>query len=152
MIMRSRGDAVAALRQGKARPVLGASSHKTGVRIIASDSNRADCAFDDVRVPRQDARIGKAHQRIPVAQGVGNGFTECRARQDARVVAVEPGTKVLEQRHGLVLPRLPPLIESCKLSGVKPYAYLRDVLRRIDGHCIDWPAELLPLNWKPLAT
>jgi hypothetical protein len=43
------------------------------------------------------------------------------------------------------------LIESCKLSGVEPYAYLRDVLQRIDGHRIDRLAELLPFNWKPLA-
>lgn len=41
------------------------------------------------------------------------------------------------------------LIESCKLAGVEPYAYLRDVLQRIDGHRIDRLHELLPFNWKP---
>ena len=41
------------------------------------------------------------------------------------------------------------LIESCKLSGVEPYAYLRDVLQRIDNHRMDRLHELLPINWKP---
>jgi hypothetical protein len=41
------------------------------------------------------------------------------------------------------------LIESCKLVGVEPYAYLRDVLQRLDGHRMDRLAELLPFNWKP---
>jgi hypothetical protein len=34
---------------------------------------------------------------------------------------------------------------------VEPYAYLRDVLQRIDNHRIDRLAELLPFNWKPPA-
>jgi len=41
------------------------------------------------------------------------------------------------------------LIESCKLVGVEPYAYLRDVLQRIDQHRVDRLTELLPFNWKP---
>lgn len=40
------------------------------------------------------------------------------------------------------------LIESCKLSGVEPYAYLRDVLECIDNHRMDRLHELLPFNWK----
>jgi len=42
------------------------------------------------------------------------------------------------------------LIESCKLNGIDPYAYLRDVLARIGGHRTDRVAELLPFNWTPL--
>ena len=42
------------------------------------------------------------------------------------------------------------LIESCKLNGVEPYTYLKDVLARIGGHRQDRLAELLPFNWKPL--
>ena len=41
------------------------------------------------------------------------------------------------------------LIESCKLAGIEPYAYLRDVLQRLDRHRMDRLAELLPFNWKP---
>jgi transposase len=41
------------------------------------------------------------------------------------------------------------LIETCKLNGVEPYAYLHDVLRRmVDGHPINRLDDLLPWNWK----
>ena len=41
------------------------------------------------------------------------------------------------------------LIETCKLNGVEPYAYLRDVLTRmVDGHPINRLDELLPWTWK----
>lgn len=42
------------------------------------------------------------------------------------------------------------LIQTCKLNGVEPYAYLGDVLRRmVDGHPASRVDELLPWNWKP---
>lgn len=42
------------------------------------------------------------------------------------------------------------LLETAKLNGVEPYAYLSDVLRRmIDGHPASRLDELLPWNWKP---
>lgn len=41
------------------------------------------------------------------------------------------------------------LIETCKLNGVEPYAYLRDVLQRmVQGHHVNRLDELLPWNWK----
>lgn len=43
------------------------------------------------------------------------------------------------------------LIETCKLHGVEPYAYLADVLRRLPSHAINRIAELLPFRWKPAA-
>lgn len=43
------------------------------------------------------------------------------------------------------------LIETAKLSGVEPFAYLRDVLARINSHRVDRLTELLPFNWKPRA-
>lgn len=40
------------------------------------------------------------------------------------------------------------LIETAKMNGVEPYAYLRDVLQRmVDGHPINRLDELLPWNW-----
>jgi hypothetical protein len=39
------------------------------------------------------------------------------------------------------------LIETCKLNGVEPFAYLRDVLGRIADHKINRIDELLPWNW-----
>ena len=41
------------------------------------------------------------------------------------------------------------LIETARLNGVEPYAYLRDVLQRINGHRQDRLEELLPMNWTP---
>ena len=43
------------------------------------------------------------------------------------------------------------MIESCKLVGVEPFAYLKDVLERINSHRVDRLAELLPFNWVPKA-
>ena len=42
------------------------------------------------------------------------------------------------------------LIETCKLNAVEPYAYLKDVLGRINSQRLDRLHELLPFNWKPL--
>ena len=41
------------------------------------------------------------------------------------------------------------LIETCKLNGVEPYNYLRDVLTRmVDGYSVNRLDELLPWAWK----
>jgi transposase len=41
------------------------------------------------------------------------------------------------------------LIETCKLNGVEPYAYLKDVLERmVDGYPINRLDELLPWAWR----
>jgi transposase len=41
------------------------------------------------------------------------------------------------------------LVASCKLNGIDPFAYFRDVLSRISTHPMDRIDELLPSNWKP---
>ena len=41
------------------------------------------------------------------------------------------------------------LIETAKLSGLNPQAYLTDVLARINDHLITRLDELLPWNWQP---
>jgi IS66 C-terminal element len=41
------------------------------------------------------------------------------------------------------------LIETAKLNGIDPQAYLRDVLGRIADHPINRINELLPWNWQP---
>lgn len=41
------------------------------------------------------------------------------------------------------------LIETAKMNGVEPYAYLKDVLQRmVDGHIVNRLDELLPWAWK----
>ena len=42
------------------------------------------------------------------------------------------------------------LIETAKLAGLNPEAYLADVLARINDHLITRLDELLPWNWTPL--
>jgi transposase len=42
------------------------------------------------------------------------------------------------------------LMGTCKLHGVNPFIWLRDVLQRINNHPINKIADLLPQNWKPL--
>jgi len=42
------------------------------------------------------------------------------------------------------------LVETAKLNGVEPYAYLVDVLRRmVDGHPVNRLDDLLPWAWRP---
>ena len=41
------------------------------------------------------------------------------------------------------------LVETAKLNGINPQAYLADVLARIAGHPAKRVAELLPWNWQP---
>ena len=43
-------------------------------------------------------------------------------------------------------------VASCKRCGVEPFAWFRDVLSRIPAHSITRLGELLPENWKHLAT
>ena len=42
------------------------------------------------------------------------------------------------------------IIETAKLSGLDPQAYLAEVLDRINDHKNNRLHELLPWNWKPL--
>ena len=41
------------------------------------------------------------------------------------------------------------LIQSAKLNGLDPYAYLSDVLKRLPTHKVTQIEELLPHCWKP---
>jgi hypothetical protein len=41
------------------------------------------------------------------------------------------------------------LIETAKLNGINPQAYLADVLARIADHPAKRVADLLPWNWQP---
>jgi hypothetical protein len=41
------------------------------------------------------------------------------------------------------------LIETARINHVEPYAWLRDVLQRINDHPVTRLDELLPMNWKP---
>ena len=49
------------------------------------------------------------------------------------------------------LARAMTIIETAKMNGLDPQAYLADLLDRIQDHKINRLAELLPWNWKPTA-
>jgi len=49
------------------------------------------------------------------------------------------------------LARAMTIIETAKLNGLDPQAYLADVLDRIHDHKINKLDELLPWNWVPIA-
>jgi hypothetical protein len=40
------------------------------------------------------------------------------------------------------------IIQSCRLNGVNPEAYLTDIIRRIDTHPASRLDALLPWNWR----
>ena len=44
------------------------------------------------------------------------------------------------------------VIETAKLNGLDPLAYLADILDRIHDHKINRLDELLPWNWTPQAS
>ncbi|MTH94738.1 IS66 family transposase, partial [Roseibium sp. RKSG952] len=52
---------------------------------------------------------------------------------------------------GETLARAMTIIETAKLNGLDPQAYLADVLNRIHDHKMNRLADLLPWNWKPLS-
>jgi len=51
-----------------------------------------------------------------------------------------------------ILARAMTVIETAKMNGLDPQAYLADVLDRIQDHKINRLAELLPWNWVPTAS
>jgi len=51
---------------------------------------------------------------------------------------------------GETLARAMTLIESAKMNGLDPQAYLADVLDRINDHKVNRLDELLPWNWTPM--
>ncbi len=48
------------------------------------------------------------------------------------------------------LARAMTVIETVKLNGLDPQAYLTDILSRIQDHKINRLDELLPWNWAPI--
>ena len=50
------------------------------------------------------------------------------------------------------LARAMTIIETAKINGLNPQAYLADVIERINEHKINRINELLPWNWAPLAS
>jgi hypothetical protein len=56
------------------------------------------------------------------------------------------GSELAGQRAAMVMS----LVQSAKMNGVEPWAYLRDVLARIHSHPNSRIEELLPHRWQPV--
>lgn len=61
----------------------------------------------------------------------------------------EIGSSPAPTRGAETLARAMTIIETAKMNGLDPQAYLADVLDRIQDHKINHLAELLPWNWVP---
>ena len=81
---------------------------------------------------------------------IDNGATE-RANRD---IALGRGNWTFfgSDTGGKTAAVLRSFVASCKRCRVEPFAWFRDVLSRIPAHSITRLAELLPQNWKPLAS
>lgn len=81
---------------------------------------------------------------------IDNGATE-RANRDI-AIGRNNWTFFGSDKGGKTAAVLRSFIASCKRCGVEPFAWFRDVLSRIPSHSITRLNELLPHNWKPLAS
>lgn len=81
---------------------------------------------------------------------IDNGATE-RANRD---VAIGRGNWTFfgSDQGGRTAAVLMSFIAMCKRNRVEPFAWFRDVLSRVATHPMNRIAELLPHNWKPLAS
>ena len=81
---------------------------------------------------------------------IDNGATE-RANRD---IAIGRGNWTFfgSDNGGKTAAVLLSFIATCKRNAVEPFAWFRDVLSRIAAHPIHRIEELLPHNWKALAT
>ena len=87
---------------------------------------------EDGRLPIDNSWI--ENQIRPIAIGRGNWLFAGSLRAGQRAAAVMS------------------LIQSAKLNGHDPYAYLKDVLMRLPTHKNSLIEELLPHRWTPLTT
>lgn len=78
--------------------------------------------------------------RLPARHGQND-----RAMAMGRKAWMFVGSELAGQRAAMVMS----LVQSAKLNGLDPWAYLRDVLARIHSHPSHRIEELLPHRWRP---
>jgi hypothetical protein len=133
-------------RQQHSQPILDAWFHwMQGARQKLPDSSASAKALDYSlkRYPAlsrfaQDGQLPVDNNHLenrirPIALGRNNWMFAGSLRAGRRAAAVMS------------------LIQSAKLNGHDPYAYLRDVLQRLPTHPNSQISELLPHLWKPLS-
>ena len=111
--------------------------------------------------------------KLPGKSDLGNAFRYALSRWPAFCLFLEDGRVAIDNnpaeralktigigRKNLLfagadtgaetLARAMTIIETAKMNGLDPQAYLADVLARINDHKINRLDELLPWNWRPL--
>ena len=78
-----------------------------------------------------------------------NGECDSRAFESTCVSEEERGNGRCSDNGGRTAAVLMSLVESCRRCGVEPFAYIRDLLIRVNTHPASRIAELLPDVWQP---
>ncbi len=136
---------------------------------VALRKAKAASVFDDLEIWLQ-AQLPKISGKSPLAQAIryalkrmpkarpylNNGFLELDNNSAERAMKpVALGRKnwmfAGSQRGGKAMAIAFTLIETAKLNGVDPQAWLTDVLSRIADHKITKMDELMPWNYSPVA-
>jgi len=128
---------------------------RTGPLIDTILRRTADALRDGDLLPKSDfaKAIGYLHNR---GDAVRTFIEDARLKPDnaeseraIRPLAIGRKNWLFagSERGGDATGILVSLVQTCRAVGVEPFAYLEDVLRRVNGHPACRVAELLPHNW-----
>ncbi|MBT0778473.1 IS66 family transposase [Paracoccus sp. pheM1] len=143
------------------------TGHPADIRLAARRKHSA---------PKVEAFFAWSEQQLPRIRGKGDlakAFRYGLSRRDAFSLFFEDGRVAIDnnpaeralrpigvgRRNWLfagadtgaeTLARAMTLIETAKMNGLDPQAYLADILARIHDHKINRLDDLLPWNWSPL--
>jgi len=134
-----------ALRAEQSRPILDLiHSLARNHRLTMSESGKYHAALEYLENQKSELTRFLEDGRVPIH----NNDSE----RSVRPVAVGRKNWLFagSERGGQAAAIAYTLIQSCKLAGVDPYAYLRDVLIRVATHPASRVGELTPAKWKRL--
>jgi transposase len=114
------------------REVLPKSPSGAAVRYALNQWKALTCFLEDGELEIDNGATERASRDIAVGRGNWTFFGSDHGGETAAV--------------------LRSFIASCKRNRVEPFAWFHDVLSRIPAHSINRLQELLPHNWKPLAS
>ena len=136
-----------AIRQARSRPLADAFHQWMGVQRRQITDGSATARALDYSLKRWSALTRFLDDgQLPI----DNNWAENQIRPIAigRKNWLFAGSLRAGQRAAAVMS----LIQSARLNGIDPYAYLKDVLLRLPTHQNSQIAELLPHRWQPILT